>query len=125
LDALDGPNYLYPVVAEKARYLRRASRESPGGKNPTGFATFCAILQVERAKNMREMRSVAARLGHANLDTIELYSKLLEHQPRRTRIRRVHRQLREPGRNPDVEVSQQASLATMHLRAGVGHGNCY
>jgi integrase len=48
------------------------------------FRDTFATLQVERAKNMRELRTVAARMGHANLDTIKLYSKLIENTSRAT-----------------------------------------
>jgi integrase len=42
------------------------------------FRDTFATEQVRRAKNMRELLTVAARLGHSDLETIKVYAKLVE-----------------------------------------------
>jgi integrase len=42
------------------------------------FRDTYATEQVRRAKNMRELLTVATRLGHTDLDTIQIYAKLVE-----------------------------------------------
>jgi integrase len=42
------------------------------------FRDTYATEQVRRAKDMRELLTVAARLGHSDLETIKVYAKLVE-----------------------------------------------
>ena len=42
------------------------------------FRDTYATEQVRRAKNMRELLTVATRLGHSDLETIKVYAKLVE-----------------------------------------------
>jgi integrase len=42
------------------------------------FRDTYATEQVRRAKNMRELLTVATRLGHSDLDTIKVYAKLVD-----------------------------------------------